>query len=287
MANRVSDRTLVIDQVKYQNKIFWRTPISAFFTLIFPLMFLVVFTAVFGNDPIAALRVTTAQFYAPALAVFAAASATYTNLSIGTAIARDEGILKRMRGTPLPPWVYMTGRVGSAVWIAAIAVVMMLAVGVGVYDVEIISGRVVAAAVTFAVGVACFAALGLMIAAFVPSGDSAPAVANATLLPLAFISNIFLPPTDDPPAWLQLVGDFFPLRHFSKAFGDAFNPFLNGSGFGWTAGPGEYAIGAHLAVMGLWGLGAIFVALRYFKWEPQGGERPGRGRRRKRAEPSG
>ncbi len=245
-------------------------------------MFLIVFVAVFGNDPIDGFRITVAQFYAPALAVFAAASATYTNLAVSTAITRDLGILKRIRGTPLPPWIYITGRVGSAIWLALLAVVMMTAVCVLVYNLEIIGRTLPAAIISFVVGVSCFAALGMMVAALVSNGDSAPAVANFTLLPLAFVSNVFLVPADDPPVWIDLVGDLFPLKHFTQSFGDAFNPFLEGSGFAWTASEGEYAIGIHLAVMAAWGIGAIVVALRFFKWEPsgEGGRRSRRSRRR-------
>ncbi len=276
-----SDYRLISLQVRYQNKIFWRTPIAAFFTLAFPLIFLVVFTAVFGNDQIADLRITTAQFYAPALAVFAAASATYTNLATSTAIARDDGILKRIRGTPLPPWMYMAGRVGSAVWIAVLATVLMMAVGVFAYDVDVIGERLPAAALSLGVGVFSFAALGLAVAAFVRDGQSAPAVANATLLPLAFVSNVFIPLDSDPPAWLDIVGGIFPLKHFTTAFGGAFNPFRDGTGWTWSGGDDTYAIGLHLAVMAAWGIGAMVVALRFFSWEPRGGERPG-GRRRRR-----
>ncbi len=274
-----ADRRLLWLQVRYQNKIFWRTPIAAFFTLVFPLMFLVVFTAVFGNERIDELGITTAQFYAPALAVFAAASATYTNLAVSTAIVRDEGILKRMRGTPLPPWVYMAGRIGSAVWIALLAVTMMMGVGVVLFGVEILGARLPAALAAFAVGVCCFAALGLTVAALVRDGESAPAVANATLLPLAFLSDIFIPAVDPAP-WLEAVGNFFPLKHFAAAFSDAFNPALDGTGWAWSAGPGEYAIGEHLAVMALWGIAGVLLALRFFSWEPRGRE-PRRPRRRR------
>ncbi len=264
------DLRLVFQQIRYQNRIFWRTPVSAFFTIVFPLMFLVLFTALFGNDEISSLGVTTAQFYAPALAVFGAASATYTNLAVTVAIARDEGILKRVRGTPLPPWVYIAGRVGSAVWIAVIAVVVMLTVGVVAYGVEIRVETLLAAILSFLVGAAAFAALGLMVAGLVPNGDSAPAVANATLLPIAFVSDVFIV-TDDTPAWIAAIGDFFPLKHFVGAFGDAFNPTLEGSGFAWSSSGSEYAIGLHLAVMAAWGVGAAVVALRFFKWSPQTG----------------
>jgi hypothetical protein len=78
------------------------------------------------------------------------------------------------------------------------------------------------------------------------------------------------------------VGDVFPLRRFAVAFGGAFNPTLSGSGFQWSAGPGEYAVLSHLAVMAAWGLGGALAALRTFTWEPRGGERATRVRRRRR-----
>ena len=278
VAGRTPDGKLAFLQVRYQNKIFWRTPIAAFFALVFPLMFLLVFVTIFGNDEIEFLGVSTAQFYAPALAVFGAATATYTNLSISTSIARDEGILKRMRGTPLPPRLYMAGRIGSAVWTALLAVVLLMAVGVVFYGIRIIGETFVAAVLTFLVGVACFAALGLLLAAWMPSGDAAPAVANATLLPLAFISNVFIP-LEDPAPWLTFAGDLFPLKHFVTAFGDAFNPALHGSGFAWGASGAEYAMLEHLAVMAAWGVGAVLLTIRYFRWEPGGGERTGKKRK--------
>ena len=269
------DLQLVYQQIRHQNKIFWRSPIGAFFTLVFPLMFLLLFTAVLGNHDIEGAGVTLAQFYAPALAVFGAASATFTNLTVTTAISRDLGILKKVRGTPLPPWIYVAGRVGSAVWMAVLAGMLMLSVGVAFYGVKVDGGTLLAAVVSFLVGAGVFAALGLMMASLTPSGDAAPAVANATLLPLAFISDIFIV-DNEPPAWLEFVGNLFPPKPFVAAFGDAFNPTLHGSGFTWSAGEGEYAIGLHLAVMAAWGIGGAILALRFFTWEPRGGEKSGR-----------
>ncbi|NNL47514.1 MAG: ABC transporter permease, partial [Acidimicrobiia bacterium] len=126
----------VLRQIRFENRTFWRNPAAAFFTILFPLMMLLIFATVFGNEP-TGLGVTTAQFYAPALAVFGAVSAAYTSLAIGTAIARDQGVLKRVRGTPLPPWAYMTARIGSSVWLAALSIVLMLAVGMVFYDLQI------------------------------------------------------------------------------------------------------------------------------------------------------
>ena len=247
---------------------FWRSPIAAFFTLAFPMMFFLVFTAVFGNDVIAALGVTRAQFYAPALAVYGAVAAAYSNLAISMVARREEGILKRVRGTPLPPWIHIAGRLASTTWIAVLALVLMLGVGVAFFGVRLYPETLAAATVVFIVGVASFAGLGMMVASLVSDSNTAPVVTNFTLLPLAFISNIFIPPSVEPPGWVGVVGDFFPLKHFASAFADAFNPTLSGSGFQWSGGPGEYAIVLHLAVMGAWGLAGVALALRYFRWEP-------------------
>lgn len=261
-------------QIRYQNRLFWRTPVAAFFTLVFPLMFLLLFSVIFGDEKIEITgrgAFSVAQFYAPALAVFAAASATYTNIGVQTAIARDRGILKRVRGTPLPPWLYMAGRIGSGVWIAAIATVLMMTVGVVAFDVGVDLAKLPAAMVTFIVGASCFAALGLALAAMSPTGDSAPAVANATILPLAFVSDVFIA-MGDPPRWLTTLGDVFPLKHFVRAFQDAFHPLVDAPAFEW----------GHLGVMALWGVIGALAALKFFTWEPRE-SRAGSRRRRMRS----
>jgi ABC-2 type transport system permease protein len=236
-------------------------------------MFLLLFSVIFGTETFEITGrgvFSVAQFYAPALAVFAAASATYTNIGVGTAISRDEGILKRFRGTPLPAWAYMTGLIGSGVWIALIATTLMMTVGVVAFDVNIEIAKLPAALLTFVTGSACFAALGLALAAASPTGDSAPAMANATILPLAFVSDVFIA-IDDPPEWLTAVGNFFPLKHFVRAFQDAFHPLTESPAFRFE----------HLAVIAIWGVVGALLALKFFTWEPREGT-SGRRRRRRR-----
>ena len=269
MIDRPSSWSLLLTQTKYQNKIFIRNPMAAFFTLFFPLMIFIVVSLVFGNEYIPYLGVTTAQYYAPSMAVFAAVSATYTNLAVTTAYQRDRGILKRVRGTPLPAAVYMGGKIISAILIASAAVVVMLAVGVAFYGVQIYAATLASAIVTFAVGVATFAALGLLVAALVPTGEAATAVTNATLLPLAFFSGVFVAPAENPPAWLAAVSSFFPLKHFVEPFVAAFSPLTIGNGWDWFS----------LAYMALWGVVALVLAIRLFKWQPPAG---GGGRKRRR-----
>ena len=272
MSERPSIGPLLLGQIKYQNRIFFRNPMAAFFTLFFPLMIFVVFSLMFGNQEIEQLGVTTAQYYAPSMAVFAAVSATYTNLAVTTAYQRDQGILKRVRGVPLPAWGYMGGKIISAIMIATISVVIMMTIGVIFYGVQIYAATLPSAIVTFAIGVATFASLGLLVAAVVPSGEAATAVANATLLPLAFFSGVFIVPSADSPAWLDAVANFFPLKHFVEPFVAAFNPQTVGGG--WDP--------ASLAYMTLWGVVAVALAIRWFKWEPPTGG-GGRSRRKRKA----
>lgn len=249
---------LIWHQVRHHNRVFWRTPIAAFFTIVFPLMLLVLFISIFGNEEIEHLGVTNAQFYVPGIGVFAAVSATYTNLAINTAIARDNGILKRIRGTPIPPWAYVTGKVISAVWLASLSLGLMMGVGIAFYGIDVFPRALPAALLTFVVGVACFSALGLLVAALSPSGEAAPAITNATLLPIAFISDVFLP-LEEPPAWMRISGDVFPLKPFVVAFRDAFDPTLTGLQFHWK----------ELGMMLAWGLASAVMATRFFRWEPK------------------
>ena len=270
MTSRPSTARLLWDQTLYQDRIFFRNFIAAFFTIMFPLLIFVVFSLIFGNEYIEDLGVNLSQYFGPAMAVFAAVSASYTNIAVTTAYQRDEGILKRIRGTPLPASVYLGGKMTSAVIIAAISVTIMMAVGVAFYGIQIYAATLPAAIVTFIIGVGCFAALGLLVAGLVNSGEGATAVTNATLLPLAFISGIFIIPSDNAPEWVDTVASFFPLKHFVVPFTDCFNPTYTGSPWQWD----------HLAYMTLWGVVAMILGIRFFKWEsPAGG-----GRRKRRRE---
>jgi ABC-2 type transport system permease protein len=243
-------------QIRYQTTLFRRTPVAAFFTILLPVMFLVLFNLLFGDAEVNG--VPFSQFFTPAIGVFAAISASFTNLAINTAMSRDNGILKRVRGTPLSPWIYMAGRIGSAVVIAVFSIAIMFFLGWLLYEFDVTWARVHEAALVFVVGLATFSAMGLAVAALVKSSDSVPAVANAVILPMAFVSDVFIQ-TEDAPTWLQRVGDFFPMKHFVRLFSDAFNPFVTGSVFGWGG----------MAVMIAWGVLALLVTTRAFSWEPR------------------
>ena len=269
-----STPTLIAGQTKYQVLAFVRSPVGMFFTIGLPLFMLILFNALFsgGTVNVNGGEWPVQQFYTGGLAAFTAVSATYTNLVNIVPIRRDEGILKRWRSTPLPPWIYLTGWVLGALVIALIGVVLQLTVGVVFYDITIDAAKLPAILITFVIGVSAFAALGLGVAALVPNADSAPAIANATVLPLAFISDVFIP-LDDAPRWLEIVGAIFPLKPFVNAFQNTLNPFVEAPGLSWSK----------LGVVVAWGVfGAVLARLK-FRWEPATrGTRAGRGRSRRR-----
>lgn len=264
--------SMVVRQIRYQLKFFVRVPVALFFTLILPVMMLVLFNALFGDNQIDTDQGVwpVRQFYTGGLAAYTAVSATYSNLANMVPIRRDEGVLKRWRSTPLPTWTYIAGFIGSAVVIAAVGVLLMLVMGVVLYDLSIDWAKMPAAGVTFLVGVSAFAALGMAIAALIGSASSASAVANATILPLAFISDVFVV-TNDSPSFLTTLGNLFPLKPFVNAFQDCFNPFVEAPGFDWSS----------LAFVAAWGLFGLLVAVKKFRWEPSGSAP--RGRRSKAA----
>ena len=251
---------LTLRQVRYENRSFWRNPAAAFFTVVFPLMFLVIFNAVFGGGELRlqGRQVSPSNFYVPAIAAFSLISASYTNLAMSLTFARDEGILKRRRGTPLPTASFLLGKILHSSLIGVLLVTVVTLFGALFYDVEIPTGKFPALVVTVVVGAASFSSLALAIQGFVPNADAAPAVINFSILPLLFISDVFIPP-QDTAAWLEPVAAVFPVKHLVEAILGIYNPFQEGSGFAW----------ADLGVIALWGLIGLAVAARFFSWEPR------------------
>ncbi len=245
----MSGLALAARQVAYENRAFWRNPPAAFFTFFFPLLFMVIFNVLFGAG--------AAGFFTPAIIVFGVVTATYTNLAMTVTIARDEGILKRIRGTPLPPWAYLAGRIGHAVVIAVLLVLIVAAFGALVYGVEVPWDALGPMLLVLAVSAAAFSALGLAVSGLIPNADAAPAVVNATILPVLFISNVFVQ-MDGAPRWLDAVSHLLPVRHFADAMMELYAPGA-GAGVPWS----------ELGVIGLWGVIGVAGALRLFSWEPR------------------
>jgi ABC-2 type transport system permease protein len=190
------------------------------------------------------------------MAAFSVITACYTNIAIGVSFERDGGILKRTRGTPLPEWAFLGARVIHAVFISILLVAICAAFGALFYDATIPSGAALGEfLVMLIVGAASFSALGLAITPLIPNADASPAIVNASILPLLFLSGIFIPLGDDAPTWIQWVGRIFPVRHFADGMQAAFL----GLPFSWN----------DVVVVAAWGLAGLLIAARYFSWEPK------------------
>ena len=262
-------------QLRFTNKAFWRNPASAFFTFAFPLMFLVIFTSLLGSgeERIQGYELDTSTYYVGAMAAFGVISACFTNIAIQTTFNRDAGILKRLRGTPLPAASYMSARVIHAMVVGAILVVLTLLFGKFVYDSPLpTGGPVLEFVVSFLAGSLSFAALALAVTALVPNADAAPPIVNAIILPLLFLSGIFIPLNDNAPDWMRVVGNVFPVKHFAEAMRAGFLGNIIQVAPG--AGPG----GAtrvfsfdwwDVAIVAAWGLVGLVLAARFFSWEPR------------------
>ena len=251
---------LVRHQFRFDRKTFWRNPASVFFTVLLPVMFLLIFATIFGNDTIEELGgIKTTTYYVPAIMTLAVVSATMQSLAISLTIDREFGILKRGRGTPLPNWVFFAGRVGNSIVVSVLLLIVVTVVGRLLYGVEIPPlERLPAVVITLVVGAAAFCCLGIALSAAIPSEDAAAPISNVAVLPLYFLSGVFIPESEIPDGVLK-VADVFPIRHFFEAFFGAFDPTTTGAGFEW----------GHLAVVAAWGLVGLVLAIRFFRWTPR------------------
>lgn len=252
---------LVLHQFRYDQKTFWRSPASVFFTVALPIIFLFIFATIFGNDTIDVRGgVKTTTYYVPAIMALAVISATMVSPAISITQERESGVLKRVRGTPLPSWVFIAGRVGNALVISVLMVVLVTLIGRVVYGVTIPTTTIPAVLITLIVGAASFACMGFALTTIIPSEEAAPAITNAIALPLYFMSGIFIPDSEIPSGVLA-VADVFPIRHFFEAFFAAYDPTTTGVGI---------ELG-HLAIVAAWGVAGLAIAVWRFRWAPREG----------------
>jgi ABC-2 type transport system permease protein len=254
----VSSATLTLRQVRFVNKAFWRNPASAFFTFALPLMFLAIFTALLGDGDIrvGGRVIPLSTYYVATMTAFAVMTSCFNNLAVALTFRRDTGVLKRLNGTPLPAAVYFTANVLHALLVSLILVVITSVFGRLVYDAQIPTGpTLVRFLVMLVVGAASFCALGFAMAAVIPNADAAPPIVNATILPIQFLSGIFIPMGDGTPQWVTWTANVFPVKHFT----DGVQAGYVGTAFDWS----------DVAIVGAWGLGGLLLAIRFFNWQPR------------------
>jgi ABC-2 type transport system permease protein len=236
---------LAWQQFRFERKLFWRNPSAAFFNFLLPLLLLVLVATAFAGDE------DELDVLIPGVAGMGVLATTFTGIAFNLTMLRDEGVLKRVRGTPMPPGAYLAGFIGSAALNAFVQVALVVAIGNLVYGVAWPKEPLLLVVFT-ALGVVCFAALGVAFSHAIPSEDAAPAYINAVFLPVIFISGVFYSAESLPRA-LEVVAEALPLKHLIDGLSEA---IVGGSD-----------AGAAAAAVGAWALAGIVLAVRFFRWE--------------------
>ncbi len=235
-------------QYRLERRLFWRNPSAAFFNLGVPLLFFALFGAIFAGDQ------DSLNILVPGIAGMSIVSTTFTALAHNMVALREQGVLKRIRGTPLPGGTYLAGLALHAITNTVVQIAIVLVIGRLVFDVDGLRDPT-ALVVFVVVGVVCFASLGVAFSHLIPSSDAAPAYVNAVFLPLIFISGVFYDPAK-APGFLVDIAEILPLVHLVEGLRGA---MVTGAGVADEAGS--------LAVLAVWTAFGVVFAVRGFSWE--------------------
>ncbi|MGA8746956.1 MAG: ABC transporter permease [Solirubrobacterales bacterium] len=253
---------LVFVQARYILLARSREPRAIVFTVAFPFFFLVIFNSIFNTTrPIdlgGGLKVDPKAYFTAGIIAYATALSTFTTLAMVLTTQRESGQLKRFRGTPMPPWTFVAGQICAAIVQVIAMAAMLMAVGKIAYGVPLPHSTAVGFIIYVLLGAATFCAMGMALTVFTPSADAAGAIGPFSVVVLSFISGVFVP-IDTLPNWLAQIGRIFPLYHLADGLQRTLVP--GASGLGLSAD--------NVLVLGIWGVGAVFLAARRFHWEPQ------------------
>ena len=249
--------SLVLHQARFELVAFLRNSQARFFTVLLPLLFLVIFATVFGNEQVGPTGVRAATYFVPGIAAMGVISASFVNLVMSIVAERESGTLKRRRATPVPASVLIAGRTLTAMAVSLAVMAILLVVGRLAYGVEIPAAALPAALVVGLAGAGSFAVLGFAVASLIGSADAAQPMVQAVTLPLYFISGVFVPNLS-LPSWLQTVGQLFPVEHLAAALHTALDPAASGLPIAW----------GDLGVLAVWATVGLIIAIRRFSWVP-------------------
>ena len=248
---------LVLHQARFDLLAILRNQQARFFTLALPVLFLVIFVSVFGNNTVGPSHVKASTYYVPGLAALGVIAGSFVNLVISITAQRESGVLKRRRSTPVPAWVLIAGRALTAIAVALAVMTVLLLIGRFGYGVTLPTRTLPGVVLTAVVGAIAFCCLGYALSTAIRSADAAQPMVQAIMLPLYFISGVFIPNVN-LPAWLRDVAKVFPVQHLADGLHHAFDPATRGAGIVWS----------DLGVLALWAVVGLAIALTRFSWTP-------------------
>lgn len=257
---RMSDARLVAHQLRYDLLVVWRDPQSRFFTLVLPVIFMVLLTSLFGNHThyVGGHGIKNSTYYVPGICTLGIIASSFVNLVITVTAQRETGVLKRRRSTPVPAWVLIASRALTSVILAVVIVTVIVVIGRIAYGVHLPGATLLAFVLGVVLGAASFCCLSFAAASFIRSEDSAQPIIQAIVLPLYFISGVFVP-KEQLSSTLRDIASVFPVSHLDNALFKAFDPATTGSGIG----------GSDLLILAAWGAGGLLIALWRFSWSPR------------------
>jgi ABC-2 type transport system permease protein len=259
----MSDLALVLSQTRYALISTSRNPRAVVFSLAFPVILLVLFNEIFisGNDTtkVAGHTVSGASYFTAGMIAYSMGLLCFTQPLIALTAQRERGQLKRLRGTPVPAWTFITAQVLRSVLLALVIGSVMLAMGVVFWNVDVTARTLPGFLVMLFLGTGTLCALGVAMTAFTTTEDTASSIGPFTMVMLSFISGIFIP-IDQLPGWLQEIGRIFPLYHLAQGLQITVAGVKGGLGLNAN----------DVASLVIWGIAGVVVASRRFLWEPQG-----------------
>jgi ABC-2 type transport system permease protein len=253
---------LGLSRAAIETRMFFREKDAVIFTFSFPIVLLVIFGSIFAGD-LEGTGLTVSQLYVASL-IGSAAMTGFQNLGINIAGDRDDGTLKRLRGTPLPPSSYFVGKALNTLFISFLQVVILLAIGVMAFGLELPSeaGRWVTFTWVFVLGVLGSSLLGIAVSSLPRSAKSASAVISMPFVVLQFISGVFIPITE-LPSWLVNIASVFPLKWMCQGFRSV---FLGDAGATLEIAK-SYELDRVALVLGAWVIGGLVLCLMTFRWK--------------------
>jgi ABC-2 type transport system permease protein len=253
---------LVVVRIGYENRTFFRRTQAWAFTMLFPIVFLLLFGFIFTGK-VEGTNVTYAQLLFAGIIGSSIMSTGFVGLAIGIAVERDQGTLKRLGGLPLPRSAYFLGKVGHVILVTLVEMVILAAMGVVLFDVSVPTSpsRLLTLLWVFVLGITAASLTGITVGGLIASGKSAPAVVNLPFVVLQLVSGVFIP-FNQLPSWLSTASGVFPLRWIVQGMRSAFLP----DQFKYVEVAHNWQHGLTALILGAWCLAGFRLCLRTFNW---------------------
>ncbi|MFK3984919.1 ABC transporter permease [Micromonospora sp. NPDC050397] len=258
---RTGPAALGLRQGRLELRQFLRSRESVVFTMLFPVVLILIFASIFEGEIGGGVRFT--QYFVTGMIATGLMTVGFQSLAIQIPIERDRGVLKRLRGTPMPKWVYFVGKIIMVTVIGVAETVLLLAVAVLLFDLDLpdTGTKWLTFAWVSVLGITACTLCGIAFSSLARSGRSAPSTVTPVALILQFISGVFFVFTD-LPTWMQQVAAIFPLKWMCQGLRSVFLP----ASFGAQEPAGSYELGKVALVLAVWCVVGLVLCLRTFRW---------------------